>query len=151
ATAGLGLGGTSTAGAGGPLNTSSANLITLTGTNAAALAGGSENAYVNGPIARTLPANLVSGSTYVFPIGKSLYKAFELVNPTTNAGGTVTVQAEVFDADSGGTPGVGLDAINHDRYWNVQITAGAANFTNSSVRLTERNSTGNAIGQSAAQ
>src|SRR5439155_1915291 len=96
----------------------------------------------------TLPASNTTG-TYVFPIGKSLYKAFELINPTTGAGGTVTVQVEVFDADSGGTAGVGQDAINHNRYWNAQITAGAANFTNSSVRLTERNSTGNAIGQSA--
>ena len=150
-TIGLLLGGTTAGVAGGPLNTSAANLITVASTVTGALLGGSENSYVNGPLARTLPASLVSGSTYLFPVGKSTYKAFELVNPTTNAGGTVTVQAESFDADSGGTGGAGLDDINHNRYWNSQITAGAANFTNTTVRVTELNSTGNALGQSATQ
>src|SRR5439155_1349624 len=135
---------------GGPLNTSSGNLLTVAGTSTAAIAGGSENSYVNGPLARVLPGGLVTGSTYLFPIGKSVYKAFELVNPATGAG-TVTVQAEVFDADSGGTAGAGLDAINHNRYWNAPITAGAGNFVSSQVRVTELNSTGNALGQSATQ
>src|SRR5205085_10873877 len=117
-TIGLFLGGTSAGTAGGVLTTSSANLLTVAGTAAGTLLGGSGMAYVNGPLARVLPANLVSGSTYVFPVGKSLYKPFELVNPTTGAGGTVTVQAEVFDANSGGSAGAGLDAINTNRYWN---------------------------------
>ena len=77
---------------------------------------------------------------------------FELVNPTTNAGGTVVVQAEAFDANSGGTAGFGFDAINHNRYWSAQITGGAANFTNTTVRLTEQGTVAaNAIGQSASR
>src|SRR5439155_12577091 len=60
-------------------------------------------------------------------------------------------QAKVFDANSPGVAGAGLDAINNNRYWNTQITSGGANFTNSSVRITELNSTGNALGQSATQ
>src|SRR5207247_3804514 len=87
---------------------------------------------------------------YIFPIGKSTYKEFALVNPTTGAG-TVTVQAEVFDSGSGGIAGAGLDAINVNRYWNVQITSGGGNFTGSDVRVTELNSTGNALGQSSTQ
>src|SRR5689334_25391245 len=76
----------------------------------------------------------------------------ELVNPTTNAGGTVTVQTEVFDTDSGGSGGSGLVDIFHNRYWSAAITAGAANFTNTMVRLTEQVTSGiNAIGQSATQ
>ena len=150
-TVGLFLGGTSAGVAGGLLNTSASNLLTVAGTAVGAATGGSEEAYVNGPLVRTLPASLVSGSTYLFPIGKSNYKAFELVNPTTNAGGTVTIQAETFDADSGGTAGTGLDAINHNRYWYAQITNGVANFTDSGVRVTELNSTNNALGQSSSQ
>ena len=74
----------------------------------------------------------------------------ELVNPTTGAGGTVTIEAEAFDTDSGGTAGTGFDALNNNRYWSAQITAGAANFTNTTVRLTEQGTaTANAIGQSA--
>src|SRR5207253_2486063 len=121
---GLFLGGTTATIAGGPLNTSSGNLLIVAGTATVAIAGGSENSYVNGPLARVLPGGLSTGSTYLFPIGKSVYKAFELVNPTTGAG-TVTVQAEVFDTGSGGTAGSGLDAINNNRYWNAQITAGS--------------------------
>src|SRR5206468_3300648 len=135
--------------AGGPLNTSAANLVTVAGTATAALAGGSENSYVNGPIARVLPASAPAG-IWLFPIGKGTYKALELVNPTIGAG-TVTVQAEVFDTGSGGTAGAGLDAINNNRYWNAQITAGSVNFTNATVRVTELNSTGNALGRSSTQ
>src|SRR5207247_373349 len=84
-TIGLFLGGTAAGTAGGPLYTDSTNFITVAGTSAAgSLAGGSPNSYVVGPLVRTLPASLVSGSTYLFPVGKSRYKAFELVNPTTN-------------------------------------------------------------------
>ena len=80
------------------------------------------------------------------------FKMLELVNPTTNAGGTVTIQTEVFDADSGGTGGAGFSDIMHNRYWSAAITAGAANFTNTTVRLTEAANTGvHAIGQSATQ
>ena len=147
---GLFLGGTTADVAGGPLNTSSANLVTVAGTATAAIAGGSENSYVNGPLARVLPGGLSTGSIYLLPIGKSVYKALELVNPTTS-GGTVTVQAEVFDTGSGGTVGSGLDAINNNRYWNAQLTGGSVNFTGSDVRVTELNSTGNALGRSSTQ
>jgi Cadherin-like beta sandwich domain len=134
----------------GTLNTSAANLLTLSGTATTAVSGGSAASYVNGPLARTLPASLVSGSTYTFPVGKGSFKMLELVNPTTNAGGTVIIQTEVFDADSGGSAGVGFSAINHNRYWSSALTAGAANFINTTVRLTEQGTPGvNAIGQSA--
>src|SRR5207244_11580754 len=74
-TVGLCLGGTAAGVAGGPLNTRSENLITLAGTSATgALAGGSEDSYLNGPIARVLPAGLPGTVTYVFPIGKGNYK-----------------------------------------------------------------------------
>jgi hypothetical protein len=147
---GLFLGGTTAGVAGGPLNTSSSNLVTVAGTAVAAIAGGSENSYVNGPLARVLPGGLGTGTIYLFPVGKSVYKGFELVNPTTG-GGTVTVQAEVFDTGSGGTAGSGLDAINSNRYWNATITGGSVNFTGSDVRVTELNSTGNALGRSSTQ
>lgn len=136
----------------GTLNTTGANLLTLAGTTTGALTGGSAATYVNGPLARTLPASLVSGSTYTFPVGKGSFKMLELVNPTTNAGGTVVVQAEAFDANSGGTAGTGFSSINTNRYWSAAITSGGANFTNATVRLTEQGtSAANGIGQSATQ
>jgi hypothetical protein len=136
----------------GVLTTSASNLLTLTGTATTAVSGGSAATWVNGPLARTLPASLVSGSTFTFPVGKGSFKMLELVNPTTNAGGTVTIQTEVFDADSGGSGGSGIVDIFHNRYWSSAITAGAGNFTNTTIRLTEQVAAGiNTIGQSATQ
>jgi len=123
------------------------NLLTINNTATGGISGGSATAYVKGPIARTLPASLVSGSTYTFPVGKAGYNPFELVNPTTGAG-TVVAQAEVFDASTGGTPGTLLSSISTTRYWAAAITAGAGNFTNSFVRLNDTRGTRDAVGAS---
>ncbi len=123
--------------ANGLINTSAANLLTVTGTTAAATSGGSATAYVNGPLALTLPASLATGNTFVFPVGKSAYKPLELVNPLTDAAGTVVVQSEVFDANCGGTPGAGLGLLNTNRYWKSSPIGGAGSITGTTVRLTE--------------
>jgi len=121
----------------GLINTSASNLLTVTGGTTTSIVGGSSTAYVNGPLAVTLPASLVTGSTYAFPVGKSAYKPLELVNPITNAGGTVVVKSEVFDSNCGGITGAGIGTLNTNRYWNSAITSGAGNFTGTAVRLTE--------------
>jgi len=132
----------------GKLTTTSTNLLTISGTTAGSVSGYSVSNYVNGPIARTLPASLATGTTYLFPVGKSAYKPLELVNPTTT-GGTVVIDAEVFDADCGGTSGTNMGALNTDRYWKASIISGT-NFANTTVRLTESGLTSNnGIGESA--
>jgi hypothetical protein len=113
------------------------NVLLIGNTAVGGIAGGSASAYVAGALARNLPANLTGTLTYTFPVGKATYNPFELVNPTTGASGLVLVQTEVFDANSGGTPGTNMGALNIDRYWAASITAGASNFTNSLVRLTD--------------
>ncbi|MBS7788263.1 hypothetical protein KIH23_13225, partial [Flavobacterium sp. CYK-55] len=128
--------GTLTFGTGtGNITTDASNVLTVTGTTTGSIVRTSTTAYVNGPLALTLPASLVTGSNYTFPIGKSAMNNFVLVNPTTNAGGTVTVQAEAFDGDSGGTPGLNISAISTTKYWAASITAGAANFTDTLIQL----------------
>lgn len=137
----------------GNLTTTSTNLLTVSGTATTAITGGSSTSYVNGPLARILPASLVTGSTYTFPVGKGSYNPFDLVNPTTNAGGTVTFKAEEFDGNSGGSAGTGLTTLNTDRYWEASITANSGNFTNTSVKLTNSSALpANArVGKSATQ
>jgi len=119
----------------GNLTTSSTNLLTVTGTTVAAIT--YTAGYINGPLARTLPAGLTGTFTYLFPLGKSAYKPLELVNPITTAGGTVVVQSEVFDANCGGTPGANMSALNTNRYWNASVTSTPSYFTSTTVRLTE--------------
>ena len=136
----------------GKITTSSLNLLTVTSTTVAAISGGGIGAYMNGPIARLLPANLIPGSTYKFPVGKGTYNPYELVNPTTTAGGTVTAQAEVFNANSGGGTGTGMSTINTNRYWASSITSGVANLTNATVKLTDASVIAtNKIGKSGTQ
>ncbi len=130
----------------GLLTTTSSNLLTINNTATGGISGGSASSYVNGPLTRSFPASLGSGSTYTFPIGKGSYNLFELVNPTTSVAGTVT--AEVFDANSGGTAGFGLSALNTNRYWSASASSGFLNTT--TVRLTEGTlGTANRVGQSS--
>ncbi len=122
----------------GVLTTSGSALLTLTGT--AAIGGTpSGTACVSGPMVRTIPASQSAALTLLFPLGKGGdYNPFEVVNPTTSAGGAATVQAEVFNANSAGTPGPGLSALNNNRYWQCSVNTGAANVTGyGAVRLTE--------------
>jgi hypothetical protein len=134
----------------GVLSTSNSNLITVTGTTTGSVTGGSATAYVNGPLARTLPASLVSGSTYTWPIGKSAYKLLELINPTTSAAGTIVVKAEVFDTDPTGTY-TGFSGLTNNRYWQL-ILSGAGAFTaTGQLRITETGLGGSSkIAQSVA-
>lgn len=118
-------------------------VLNISNTATGGVSGGSATSYVKGAIGRDLPVSLLTGSTFLFPVGKSEYKPLELVNPLTNAGGTVVTQAEVFDANCGGTLGTNMSSLNTDRYWNATITSGAANFTSSTVQVTEAGLTGN--------
>lgn len=136
----------------GNITTSSTNVLTITGTATSAITRTSTTAYVNGPLELTLPASLVSGSTYLFPIGKTTLYPFELVNPTTNSGGAVVVRAEVFDGNSGGTAGNLIATLSSSRYWAASISSGSANLTNTNIRLTDASTTGfDAIANSATQ
>ncbi|RYY89501.1 MAG: T9SS type A sorting domain-containing protein [Chitinophagaceae bacterium] len=135
----------------GKFVTTSSNLITVTGTTTGSITGASTSNYVQGPLARTLPLSLATGSTYTFPVGKTGYNPFELVNPTTNSGGTVTIRAEAFDGSAGGTAGAAFSSIATNRYWQVQVNAGGTNFTSTLVKLNDTRGTNNGIASSATQ
>ena len=121
--------------------TTTSNLLSVTNTSTSAISGGSSTSYVNGPLRWTLPANLVSGSTYNFPIGvgqasPSLnYYPISLENPTTGGTGPV-VQLEAKQAASGGTANVTAPLVlkSNTEYWQLTIASG--NFTNSSISIT---------------
>ena len=136
----------------GKLNTTTTNILTVTGTGVSAVTGGSSTAYVNGPLQRTLPASLSGSNTYLMPIGKTAYNSFDLINPVTNAGGMVVVKAEVFDVTTGGTSGTDMGALNTNRYWISSLTSGAVNFSNTSIRIADVSGIGtaNGIGQSSS-
>jgi len=120
----------------GVLSTTTDNLLSITNTATSAITGGSATAFIDGPVKRTLPANLASGSTYVFPVGKSgNYKPFSLVNPTTGTG-TTTVQVEAFATNSGGSPDATLESISTEDYWQITENGTLANTSVSLGRAT---------------
>ncbi|WP_190277291.1 T9SS type A sorting domain-containing protein [Taibaiella lutea] len=127
----------------------SGNTISVANTATGGVTGGSATAYVKGAVARSLPASLATGSTYLFPIGKGTYNQMELINPLTNAGGTVTISAEAIDAGSGGAAGTSISAINSNRYWAISATNGAANFTSGNMRLYDAPGSADAIAGSS--
>ena len=132
----------------GNITTTASNVLRVTSTATNAITRNSTTAFVNGPLEMTIPSNLNSSATYLFPIGKSAINAFELVNPTTTSGGSVVVRAEVFDANTGGTSGTQMNTIATNRYWATSIVSGASNFTNTSVRLNSATTGFNAIAAS---
>ncbi|WP_165917314.1 PKD domain-containing protein, partial [Flaviaesturariibacter aridisoli] len=135
----------------GLLHTNATDLLTVTGTTTGSVSGGSATSYVDGPLQRTLPASLATGSTFTFPVGKSGYNALDLVNPVTNAGGTVVVRAEAFDGNAGGTPGSMFSSLSSTRYWQVQVPSGSGNLTSAFIRLNDTRGSFDAIGSSATQ
>jgi hypothetical protein len=120
----------------GKLTTTAVNIINVTDSITGSVSGGSATAYVNGPMTRQLPAALYNQRTYNFPVGKATYKLFELINPGTNSGGTVTVGVEAFDANSGGTAGLNMTSVDTTQYWRVQLVAGSSNMDSANMRVT---------------
>lgn len=126
----------------GFVNTTSTNILQLgTALAAGTLVGGSATAYVNGPFARTFPANRTAAGTYtvatLYPVGKTASSAYLPihVDPTTNAGGPVIISSEAFTTNSG-TGASGVTGLSSNR-WEALITSGASNFTSTNLRLND--------------
>ncbi|MFO0359226.1 MAG: GEVED domain-containing protein, partial [Flavobacteriales bacterium] len=132
----------------GIVNTSATNILTITNTGAGSVSGGSGTSHINGPLVRNLPANLVSGSTYIFPVGKGgNYYPYTLTNPTSGASAPA-ITVEAFNTNAGGTAGVGISALSTTEHWRASFTG---NYTGGSVSLARPTALGtlNVIGRSA--
>ena len=133
--------------AGGDLTvgtTSVAGLLTLTsgiltmGTNVlylpytgTSISGGSATSFVNGKMVRTFAASRTATGTYTaatqFPVGKGTTYLPFWIDPTTTAGGSVSVSGAAFTSNPG-TPATGIGSLSPDR-WEAFITSGSGNFT----------------------
>ena len=122
----------------GVLSTTSSNLLTITNTASSAISGGSSSAFVNGPLAWTLP-NGASVSTYTFPVGNGAsYNPFSLVAPTASAAGTVAkVQ---YATSNSGTFNATLSALNASAQWS--ITASTGNISAATLNVTSASALG---------
>ncbi|MBM3922658.1 MAG: hypothetical protein FJ340_05560, partial [Sphingomonadales bacterium] len=100
-------------------NSGGSNALTLSNSGLGAISGGSQTTYIKGAISRPLPAGLTS-SDYSFPLGKATFNPITLTSVSTlTPTGAVTITAEVFDANSGGSAGTNMSTLNTNRYWAV--------------------------------
>ncbi|KQT26263.1 hypothetical protein ASG22_06220 [Chryseobacterium sp. Leaf405] len=105
----------------GFINTTNTNLLTLgTALSAAGLNGGSANAYIRGPFARTITA--ASSSFYtVFPVGKTTYAPISLA---PIGGPTKIMKVEAFDTNSG-TASATVQNLSATRRWEAPLISGS--------------------------
>ncbi len=121
----------------GILNTGGSTVyLPNTGTS---ISGGSATSYVNGKLVRTFPASRTATGTYttatLYPVGNGTAYMPLYIDPTTGAGGTVSVSGQAFLTNSG-TMGPGVTSLSQPR-WEALITAGSSNFTSSFLRIGE--------------
>ena len=111
--------------------TNASVVFTVSNTATTAVTGGSTTSYIKGALTWTIPASLVSGSTYVYPMGATAYLPFSLVNPTTTTG-VITVKIQAFSSNPAGSVDATLVSKSTTEYWSLVSTG---NFTNSGVKI----------------
>lgn len=118
----------------GIITTSAGNEIIVTDTlNHLAVTGGGNNAYIRGPFTRRVPANTVTGKSYVFPVGDITYKPFVIINPVTTA--TVDLRIAASSLMPGGTLGNTLQDLDSTGCWYVQLANGTAGLSSYKTRI----------------
>ena len=109
-------------------------LLPFTGTS---ISGGSATAYVDGKLVRSFAASRTAAGTYTaatfYPIGKDDVYMPAYIDPTTNAGGTVSISGEAFTNNSG-SGGSGVSALSRHRM-EALITNGNANFISTYLNI----------------
>jgi len=112
------------------------NTVSVSNTATTAVTGASANSFVSGRLNRSLPAPLLTGTSYSFPVGKQspiTYLPATLVNPTTTGIGAVTITMEAFNTNSGGTPDPNsIGSLSTAEYWSLAATG---NFNSSQFTL----------------
>ena len=101
----------------GIINTSTTNLLSVTGTNA--ITGGNSNSYINGALRKNC-AKSTTAQNYLFPVGAGEYSLMSLnaTIPSPSTGGYIMVAATA--GLPGGSGGTGLtDPLNASRYWTI--------------------------------
>jgi len=107
----------------GYIGTTSTNLLTVNNTATTAITGGSTTAYVDGPLAWSVPAT--TSGNYVFPIGDRTHNGGSYLpltlSPNSTSGATVTATA--FNSNSGGTPDATVTTLSNTEYWSLSTSS----------------------------
>jgi len=120
-------------------NPSPNGLLTVYGTATTNLAGGSSSNYVQGALRRAIP-NTANSDDYLFPIGKSNYRLWELIGLKTSGSGDGFITSEFFpttaEPATGGN-GMADPLESNDVHWKINNDLSSVNIDHvASVRVT---------------
>lgn len=123
----------------GKVTTSNTNLLTVgTATAAGDIAGGSETAYINGPLLRTFASNRTTTAAYssatIYPVGKNNSYLPFYVDPSTS-NGALQIKGEAFTTNSGTFP-ANVSVLSNNR-WEAAVVSGNSNFINANLRIVD--------------
>ncbi len=113
----------------GVVNTNASNVLSLSGTLATSLVGGSATSYINGPFNRAIASGNASTNYVLFPVGKAVYAPISLAPTTTSL---ATFKAEAFDSNTG-TASPSIVNLNANRRWEAPSVTGT--FTDLKVKI----------------
>ncbi|MBD1204730.1 MAG: IPT/TIG domain-containing protein, partial [Rhodobacteraceae bacterium] len=119
----------------GILRSDTTNHPILVNTSFSAIVGGNDSSFVEGPIRRYFPTNILTGGagSWLFPTGRGArYLPFTLVDPRTG-GDAPLLQVEALTGAPGGTLDGTLSSAGQGEYWNVRLVTG--NHTQSRAEL----------------
>ncbi len=120
---------------GGNLIGSASNTVSVTNNQSDAIY--RTSGYINAPLIRTVSMMLTNGPSYLFPVGKNIYNAFELVEPNTNGFGDFDMKVNLIDTNTGATTGTGMNTINSNFIWEAQILTANNSFVSAKVKLSD--------------
>ena len=107
----------------GFVGTTTTNILSVNNSATTAITGGSTTAYVNGPLAWSIPATTTGN--YIFPIGDLVNNGGEYLpltlSPNTTSGATATATA--FNLNSSGTFDATVTSISTGEYWSLTTSS----------------------------
>ena len=110
----------------GILRSDTTNHPILVNTSSSAIVGGNDSSFVEGPVRRYFPTNILTAGagSWLFPTGRGArYLPFTLVDPRTG-GDAPLLQAEALTGLPGGTLDGTLSSAGQGEYWNVRLITG---------------------------
>ena len=114
----------------GKVNTTATNVLTVgTAATAGSVSGGSDTAYVNGPLKRTIASGNANTAFVFYPVGKATYAPIWVAPATTSV---AVIKAESFDSNTG-TADAAIVNLSTDKRWEAPVVSGTVTDVN--VRL----------------
>ena len=107
----------------GRIVSTTSNTLTVTNPSTAAISGGDNNSYIDGPLTQAVVAG---ANSYVFPIGNYSSASKYMPDTISSVSNSENITVTAFNTNAGGTFNSSLTAISTSEYWKVQSSVADA-------------------------